>query len=457
MGHEVVERLIISYAAASTSLLALKEAAAGLCAIIWLVDLSDRGMAASARMLRRFGTVVDVAGLSTTETVQALRRTHPTGVMAVTDPSMMLLSDIAADLDLPFHSPPVARRLSDKQVQRQALREAGVAVPPFWEIPEALDTSQARALASGVRFPAVLKPRRGDGSRRVRPVRDIHELTEFIVDGDAFSAEPGGWIVEGYLSGDSRAVSRFADIVSVESFVVDGSVHHLAVTGRLPFAEPFRETGSVLPSDISADDAVAAQALATDAILGLGVRHGCVHTELKFTPHGPSIVEVNGRVGGGIPELLELAGADVNLLRFAMERALGLPLTLDLPLRFSKVAYRRIVTPPVWAHRIAAMSGQEHVKDLPGVHEVTINRVPGDAVDSALGLGEFVCSVYGATDDHDQVEEMCDRIDRTVLVDYEEVGAGVRPGTVGTPPDGLSPVGERWERAGRPIGVRGQR
>ena len=42
-------------------------------------------------------------------------------------------------------------------------------------------------------------------------------------------------------------------------------------------------------------------------IEALGVSTGCLHTEVKFTPDGPEIIEVNGRVGGGVPEMLERA------------------------------------------------------------------------------------------------------------------------------------------------------
>ncbi len=420
-GDGPAERLVVPYTPGTTSLLALREAAAGLCEIIWLVDLSDRRLVQGARLLTRLGTVVDVAGRSPAQVIDALAQLHPGGAMTVTDSSMVLLAEVAAALDLPFHSPVVAERLSDKQVQREALRRAGVAVPPFWSIPAAPGRAEVENLATGIRLPAVLKPRRGDGSRRVQPIREIGELVDAIGDPERLSAEPAGWMVEGYLDGDARRRSRFADIVSVESFLADGAVHHLTVTGRLPFAEPFRETGSVLPSDVSAADAAAARAVASAAVTGLGLEHGCVHTEVKFTSEGPCIVEVNGRIGGGIPELLALAGCDIGLLRFGMERALGRPVSVDLPLRPARVAYRRIVPPPVWARRITAMSGQQDLPSLPGVAEVAVNRRPGDLVDWQLGLDGYVYSVYGTADSYEEVEAVCRRIDRTVRIDYEEL------------------------------------
>ena len=47
--------------------------------------------------------------------------------------------------------------------------------------------------------------------------------------------------------------------------------------------------------------------LAERAARALGVDVGCLHTEIKLTIDGPRVIEVNGRLGGGIPEMLELA------------------------------------------------------------------------------------------------------------------------------------------------------
>jgi D-alanine-D-alanine ligase-like ATP-grasp enzyme len=295
------DRLIISFEAATTSVFALKEAAVGLCDVIWLVDLSEPGMTQTVRLLRRLGTVVDMSGLSVTQITDRLRTLGPKGILTLTDRRMRVLAAIAEDLDLRFHSPVVAERISDKFEQRKALQSAGIRVPPFREVPAALNTAEVAELAAAVTYPAVLKPRAGDGSRRVQRIENPAELIRVIGSPEIRSEEPAGWMVEGFLASPERPVSRFADVVSVESFVTDGTIHHLTVTGRFAFAEPFRETGSVLPSDLSSADSHAAMRIAADAVKALGLRHGCVHTELKFSSDGPSIVEVNGRAGGGHP------------------------------------------------------------------------------------------------------------------------------------------------------------
>jgi len=80
------------------------------------------------------------------------------------------------------------------------------------------------------------------------------------------------------------------------------------VTGRFPLAPPFRETGSFLPSDLGPADQDAVVALAGAASEAMQVLNGLLHTEIKMTPEGPRIVEINGRVGGGISGMIARLG-----------------------------------------------------------------------------------------------------------------------------------------------------
>jgi hypothetical protein len=131
------------------------------------------------------------------------------------------------------------------------------------------------------------------------------------------------------------------------------------------------------------------------------------------------VIEVNGRIGGGVSELMNLAGCDLPLFRFTMELALGMPHSLVLPLHFPRVAYRRISAPPVGARHVVDMVGEDRLQDVPGVAEVHINRRPGDEVDWRLGLGEYIFSAYGSADDYDGVDEARHNIDQAVRVTYD--------------------------------------
>ena len=115
------ERLIVDYEYGAQSVFALKEAAGGLCEIIWLADLSTPEMRQLARLMARMGTVVDVAGRSELQIVEELRRSGATGILSLSDRSGMMMARIAAALGLDFHSPEVASRLFDKLRQRPGL------------------------------------------------------------------------------------------------------------------------------------------------------------------------------------------------------------------------------------------------------------------------------------------------------------------------------------------------
>lgn len=163
-----------------------------------------------------------------------------------------------------------------------------------------------------------------------------------ILDAYSRRPHPTDLLVE-YLFADlwRRDQSAYADFVSVESVVTQGTISHLAITGRSTLQEPFIETGSFIPSNLAPDVAAAAMDVAGYAIAALGVRSGVMHTEAKVTPDGPHIVEVNGRAGGSVPELLNLASDGAHsILRIACRAAaLGESLAFDATLPCERVGY----------------------------------------------------------------------------------------------------------------------
>jgi biotin carboxylase len=76
--------------------------------------------------------------------------------------------------------------------------------------------------------------------------------------------------------------------------------------------------------------------LATAATKALSVRTGFLDTEIKLTPSGPRVIEVNGRLGGGLPDLLQQA-AGFDLLRWTLRAALGEPVTVGAPLLTARI------------------------------------------------------------------------------------------------------------------------
>lgn len=393
--------LALFYEPGSFPVFLLAEAARDLCKILWVID-SEHPVGNSLRILGRLGSVVDVTGLTAPEVGARLRDRGAAGVITYSDVMIEAAAAAAEHAALIYHSSAVAARLRDKFLQRDAMHGAGLEGPPFRLVPTGTSAEARAEIIAGVSLPAVVKPTRGNSSRDVMVVRSRPELTAAVasdVDEDL--------LIEGFLE-DPDPLERRAwqlapgraagDFVSVESVVEHGEPHHLFLTGRFPVAAPVRETGSFLPSDVPADEAAPIYDLVTAAIRALGVQQGFLHTEVKLTPGGPRIIEVNGRIGGGIPQLVSLTGGP-DLLRWSMSQALGDPARPLVPPR-SGVGYFLWEQPPMDARRVATISGVAEIAAIPGVADVSMRRVVGDAVDWHEGGQAHVYAVEGSAPDH---------------------------------------------------------
>ncbi len=417
--HRQQPLLAVPHGPLSVPTLQIVEAASGLCELLWLVDESVPGNAVTTRLLRKVGTVVNVADQSLEETVSVLREHAPDGVVAYRDSDILLVSLIAEELGLDYHTPEVARRLLDKLTQRETLRNGGLPSPLCWEVPADLDPAAVEAFATAVQYPAVLKPRRSSGGRYTTPVADDGDLVRQIAMLPPEAGGEMGMFVEQYLpSLTARPSGRFGDYVSVESLVAAGEISHVAVTGRFPLAEPFRETGLFIPAEISHAQLLAVLEVATAALGALGVRTGCLHTEIKLTPDGPRVLEVNGRLGGGVPEMLFQASG-VSLVKLSMRVALGEPVAVDGPIPCARVGWCLLSQPPTSARRVVSVEGLDRLAGRPGVNEVFVNRAPGDRVDSRAGTRQYVYSVFGVSEDYDRLLEINRFLHEEVSIVYD--------------------------------------
>jgi biotin carboxylase len=398
--------------------LRIVEAASGLCKLLWLVDESVPENAVTSRLLRKFGTVVNLAGLSMEETVSVLRAHAPDGIVAYRTVDIALASSIAAKLGLDYHTPEVARRLLDKLLQREALCKGGLPTPSYWKVPANGDPAAVEALAAKVEFPAVLKPRESSGGRYTMLLMDAGDLIRQVALLPPQAGGETGMLVEQYLPSLATSPSeRFGSYVSVESLVAGGEISHVAVTGRLPPAEPFRETGLFIPADLAQTQLAPVLEVATAALRALEVRTGDFHTEIKLTPNGPRVLEVNGRLGGGVPEML-LQASGVSLVQLSMRVALGEPVAIGR-IPCARVGWCLLFQAPTSAHRVVSINGLERLAELPGVNEVFVNRSPGDPVDWREGTRQYIFSVFGVSADYDEFLDVNRFLHEQVSVAYE--------------------------------------
>lgn len=409
----------VGYGPRCVPVMQLTQAAAGICDLLWMIDGSLPEMREMTSLLNRFGPVIDINGLDVDQILKELTDPYvPAGIVTYLDANMALLARVADALKLPFHSVASATALTDKAEQRRILADAGLVVPHSIVIAPGQDASQFETLEKDIGWPAVLKPRSAQGSRYTFKVESREQLVDYL---NALGPTRPEMVLESYLSDDpARGDGPYAAYVSVESVVAHGEISHLALTGRFPLAENFRETGFFIPADLSDLDRTGALDLATSAIRALGVTTGCLHTEVKFTAEGPRIIEVNGRVGGGVPEMLERA-ADVSLLTLTLRIALGEDVRFEGLLPTQRVGYRFFLQPPAVSATVASIDGLDAVSDYPGVDSITVHQRPGADLDWKDGSRNHIMAVVGAARDYDELRSVDRLLRQQVTVTYANV------------------------------------
>ncbi len=441
--------VLVPHGYRSLPVLQLAGAASGLCRPVFLVDPSDPDVVATRRLLDHLGPVVRT-DQPFAVLVAELAGHELAGAVAFRDDDLVLVARLAAALGLRFHRPEVAERLADKLTQRRALAGAGLPGPAIVPLLDPSDLEAAAEAARHVDFPAVLKPRQGSGSYHTFLVEDPGDLARALGEVSGSAGAPSAMVLEEYLPSMQGATDGpFADYVSVETLATSRGLVHVAVTGRTPPVAPFRETGFFLPAG-HLDRAATAAVLstATAALEALEVTTGCLHTEVKLTPDGPRILEVNGRMGGGIRDLL-LAASGRDLLVDHLRGALDLPVDCPALLPCQRFGYRFFYQPPVEARRLVSLSGLRELASAPGVESVAPHLPPGSTFDPRLGSRSFLFSVVGTAPDLAGVAAARRQLDDLVEARYEladdyALAEGGEDGrTVGRAPQQQAALAER--------------
>ncbi len=381
--------------------------------LIWVVDESCVGDT-TTRFLKRLGTVVDIVGLDADQAAARLAEHEIDGVVSFVDDHIELAAALAERLGLRYHTPEVAARVVDKRLQRAAFQRAGIPGPSMWALPTRLSTAETAAVISEINFPAVLKPEHGSGSVDMHLLASADDLRAALDDNGGVT----DYVVEEYVPNDLPWDHWYANYLSVESVISAGTISHVAITGRFPIAEPFRESGNILPGILAPELHAPVFAMVDAAIAALGVTDSILHTEIKLSADGPQLIEVNGRLGGRPPFVLGRV-SDVNLFQVACDIAVGNPVAFDGLAECDGVGFWVMVQPPMAARRVGAVHGLEELSALPGVDIVSLNRGPGETVDWREGTASHVVTVRGRADDHDSLEKTFDSIGELLKIDYE--------------------------------------
>jgi biotin carboxylase len=369
-------------------------------------------------MLQRFGPVVDIANLTVRQAAEAVRLHGPEGILAFADRQLKMAALLAEQLSLVFDAPEVIERTVDKPLQRAALREGGVPVPAWWTLPMGAPTEEVERIVTEATFPVVLKPQRGTTSSYTYLAKNARSFHSILSDpeNEVLAAD---YIVEEFIPGTSREVgSDIADFVSVESIVSRGVISHLGICGKFTLEPPFRGTGGFLPVDLSAEEIADILDVTTRSLRALGIRTGCTHTEIKLTPMGARVVEVNGRLGGNIPTFVK-GSTGVSLPHLAVEIALGQPVAQRGLLPCDHITFRVHGQPPMWAREFLDIEGLDVVARMSGVEEAALRQSLKTPVNWRSGAAHLIYLVTARANDHQEMLALRSRILSTIRTTFK--------------------------------------
>jgi predicted ATP-grasp superfamily ATP-dependent carboligase len=411
--------VVLDFGAATP--MSILASARGLAEITFLCDRDLPYVRDMVEELREIATVCDITGLAGADRGELVERLDLDGITTFSESLLNVTAALAHPRGLAYLSPGSARALTDKFTQRRILAEAGVQVTRCRVVHDVADLGAALA---EVGLPAVLKPRSGAASAYSCRVHTVAEAAARL--GDFLARRPqatrGDFVVEEMLVGDpSVAGARWGDYVSVESVTSHGVVRHVEITGKFPLAEPLRETGYVVPSTLSAHTRRQVLELTEAGIHALEVRHGVTHVEVKLTPDGPRLIEVNGRLGGYVADIVRRARG-FDLVRATLAVALGHAAEVP-PASYSRYAFQYFITPPMRAAALRRLDGVPELNGHRGIQLVETFKRVGERLDWRDGTLTYLGIVHGSEHDHEGVLRLVDLVNRTLRVEYEMISA----------------------------------
>ncbi len=300
---------------------------------------------------------------------------EPGGLAGITTTSEFYLvptAELAAEYRQQGNPADAVATCRNKALTREMLKAAAVGQPDYAVVD---DPRQVQAAVDAVGLPCVVKPVDDSGSNAVlrcataaaaaRHAADIHAVTENM------RGQPtaGVVLVEQYVPGPE---------FSVEMFSSGGRHVCVGITAKSVTAPPyFVECQHVFPAELSGSAAEQIVDAAARALKAAGIELGATHVEVRLTPAGPAVIELNARLAGGmIPDLVALA-TGVNLLEQHLRAYVGLPVRLE-PSRSRHAGIRFLLAPTPGVLR--AIDGVPAACTVPGVERVTTTVEPGRAV-----------------------------------------------------------------------------
>ncbi|MFF7814223.1 acetyl-CoA carboxylase biotin carboxylase subunit family protein [Streptomyces sp. NPDC007945] len=415
MSHTPV--LLVVYDTGSLAPTRLAEAARQAdCRLVFVTADTDHAQE-MIPTLEMVGSVVNTAGRTESDVLRELARLAPAGILTFSEFRIAATVRLAEALGLPYHRPADLAAITHKDQQRLRFAEAGVDTVRFRTVTSPKQVDEAVA---AVGLPAIVKPVIGASSRNTVAVTTEEECRAALAalfDPSADGPTETAVMLEELLVGRPEK-HPWGDYIAVDCVARGDDVRPVFVTSKFGLAEPFRERGgyggfSVVPEHEERQ----VRDLACRAVRALNV-HGVADVEIKLTPAGPRVIEVNGRLGAWVDDLAVRSGTS-DPAGIAVRAALGLPYDTPDVKKDGPIAFHYLVVPPRGARRVRAIRDVGALRRLPRVRRVSVLAEPGADVDWRIGARGNVAAVLGTTDTHEELAATVAAIENADWIDYD--------------------------------------
>jgi len=339
-------------------------------------------------------------------------------LIPATDYASHLTAKVAERLGLRGIPYEAALKARNKDLARQAYAEHGVPSAKFKKV---RTYEEALAASEEIGYPVVLKPTNAASSQNVYFIHHEADLkaafnviVEFKVTYMDFKVRDE-YLIEEYLEGPE---------FSVELFLNDGIPLFQTVTEKLTSPLPyFVEIAHTLPTPSYREQEEELILTAIDALHAIGIVDGPSHVEVKLTPNGPRIIEVNGRPGGdNISSDLLLQAYGVDIFEATVNYYLNRPIHIERKHeRAAAIAY-------VTADREGVFESIEGFTELQAHSQIVRTHLisqPGQSVGIAKSSDDRLGYFILAADTAEEAKQLALHLLGNLQVVYRQQEAGI--------------------------------
>lgn len=324
----------------------------------------------------QYATHIEVVNDDVTNaTIDIAREYDVSGALTMgADIGVPTVAAVRSELELPGVGPETARKATHKGIMMNTCEAAGISIP---DSIVATDPATAGTFFASQAGPIVVKPTDSGGQRGVHIVRQSGNV-ESAFEAAMQYASNEQVLLQEYVQGPE---------INVTAIVTDGEIHLLSLSNRLTAdAERFGiAIEHCAPPDISRADRSAVREIAESAISAIGIENGIAYPQIIVGADGPRLVEIAARIPGGQMHKVTMYRSGVDLIRAAINYALGADFTIDdvsveIPHRAVSVRFFTELDVREEVRVLRSIRNLDEARSLPGVEAIDIWLTEGDPV-----------------------------------------------------------------------------